>query len=283
VTLQKLGASIQAWVPENRSAGDPLLAIAAAWPELVGKDVAANAWPTQIERGALLVNARSAAWSQQLSFLSEQILTSIRARFPAVALERLRLRIGKLPAPAGPRSKPVPGSAAAPQAKRPETLDLDAAMARFQADVQSYQRAKRAAGWKECERCGALVSPRSQALCVVCVNARGDEAAGAVARLLFEAPWLGYQGVAEQVEGLTRDEFERIRKKLLARWWDRLVRAGRNGQLSADGRDRLIAGSYVLLKSGLAPDRIVAATQRNLLGDVIYELIYGMEPNTRNV
>jgi hypothetical protein len=100
---------------------------------------------------------------------------------------------------------------------------------------------------------------------------------------LFEAPWLGYQGVAAQVEGLARDEYERIRKQLLARWWDTLVRAGRAGRLSRDGRERLIAGSYVVLKSGVSPEKIVPATVRNLLGDAIHELIYGMEPKTRNV
>ncbi|HVS45362.1 MAG TPA: DUF721 domain-containing protein [Verrucomicrobiae bacterium] len=283
MTLRKLGASLEGWAPERRAPGDPLMAIAAAWPEIVGKEVAANSHPTLVERGVLVVTARSGAWSQQLTFLSEQILDGVRARFPAIVLERLRLRVGKLPAGTGPRARPVPGSDAAGTRTRPKARDADEAVARFRADVEAYQRAKRAAGWKECQRCGALIAPRMQAFCVVCANARGDHRAGTVARLLFEAPWLGYEGIAPLIEGLQRDEYERIRKSLLARWWETLARAGRSGRLSRDGRERLIASSYVLLKSGVSPERLVPATVRNLLGDVIHDVIYGMEPNTRNV
>lgn len=284
MTLRKLGTSLEGWAPSSRDPGDPIFAIAAAWPSIVGKDVAANAFPTEIERGALLVTARSSAWSQQLAFLSEQIVAALRARFPDVALEKLRLRVGKMPASRESRGASGRGTAATGGSyTRPAARDLAEAMARFRADVEGYQRAKRDAGWKECRRCGALIAPRTQAWCVVCANGRGDERAATVARLLFEAPWLGYEGVAAQVDELARDEYERVRKQLLTRWWDTLVRAARAGRLSSQGRERLIAGSYVLLKSGVSPDRIVPATVRNLLGDAIYELIYGMEPKTRNV
>ena len=70
---------------------------------------------------------------------------------------------------------------------------------------------------------------------------------------------------------------EGIRHRLLVRWWDRLSRARLAGKLSRDGSERLIASSYVLLKSELAPERIGPATVRNVLGDELHELIYGSE------
>jgi len=279
MTLRRLGTTLGSWAPDRRGPGDPLLAIAANWPEIVGKDVAAHSHPSALENGALIVTTRSGAWSQQLSFLADRILGAVRVRVGAAAPDRVRFRVGKLPARTGPRAQPVPGVAASGVSSRPKTGDAREAIARFRADVEAYQRAKRDAGWKECRRCGALIAPRTQTICVICANARGDDRAGAVARLLFEAPWLGYEGVKARVEGLEPGEYERIRKRLLSRWWETLARAGRNGRIARDGRERLIAGSYVLLKSGVPPDRIAAATVRNLLGDAVYDVIYGMEPN----
>ena len=78
----------------------------------------------------------------------------------------------------------------------------------------------------------------------------------AAARLLFEAPWLGYAGTAALVDGLTRARYESVRARLLTRWWETLARAGASKRLSRDGRERLIASSYVLLKSKSPPEAI---------------------------
>ncbi|MGB8798055.1 MAG: hypothetical protein WCC70_10935, partial [Candidatus Aquilonibacter sp.] len=93
-------------------------------------------------------------------------------------------------------------------------------------------------------------------------------------RLLFEAPWLGFAGTAKLVEDLRQDEYESIRRRLLSRWWDRLRRVRLTGTLSRDGAERLIASSYVLLKSELAPERLTPAIVRNVLGDDLHELLY---------
>jgi hypothetical protein len=84
--------------------------------------------------------------------------------------------------------------------------------------------------------------------------------------LLFEAPWLGFSGTAELVDGLNEKEYERIRSRLLKRWWGMLERARVAGRLSRDGRERLVASSYVLLRSKLPPEEIMPATVRNVLG-----------------
>ncbi|MGB6966166.1 MAG: hypothetical protein WBD90_17085, partial [Xanthobacteraceae bacterium] len=41
-----------------------------------------------------------------------------------------------------------------------------------------------------------------------------------------------------------------------------------------DGRERLVASSYVLLRSKIAPEDIMPATVRNVLGDELHELLY---------
>ena len=103
----------------------------------------------------------------------------------------------------------------------------------------------------------------------------------AVARLLFEAPWLGYAGTASLVDGLLREEYETIRSRVLSRWWRTLDRARAAKRLSRDGRERLIASSYVLLDTRLPPENVFPATVRNVLGDELHDLIYGTEQQTK--
>jgi hypothetical protein len=145
---------------------------------------------------------------------------------------------------------------------------------RFRQSVVEAERAKRARGWKGCADCTALIAPGSGLLCVSCAIAREAQRERLVSRLLYEAPWLGYAGTAALIEDLHRDEYDAIRRRLLQRWWDRLARARYHGKLSRDGAERLIASSYVLLKSELAPERLTPEIVRNMLGDELHQLLF---------
>lgn len=279
--MLKLGQALGAWAPgdgQGREPHDPIVLLGAAWSEIVGDDIAKHSHPAQIERGALIVATRSSAWSQQLSFLTEPILAAVRARLSHVVLDRLRFRVGKLPTRGGPRAAQRVAADAAPRrSPHGESADALEALARLREGVELAERAKRARGWKECVGCTALIAPDAGPLCPACAIARKDQRERLVSRLLFEAPWLGFAGTSRLVEALTYDEYERIRQRLLARWWQALLRARMSGKLSRDGSERLIASSYVLLKSELAPESIGPATVRNVLGDELHDLIYGTE------
>ncbi len=278
--MLKLRQALGAWNPgDGQQASDPLVLLGATWPEIVGAEIAKNSHPSQIERGALVVATRSSAWSQQLSFMSEQILAAVRARLPDVQLEKMRFRIGKLPNRGShSASKRVVGRGTAfDSASRPPTATAGEALARLRSDVEAWERAKRERGWKECAGCNALIAPDSGPMCSACDVARRNERERHVSRLLFEAPWLGFAGTSRLIEGLTHDEYEQIRRRLLSRWWETLVRAKLSKKLARDRSERLVASSYVLLKSELAPERVTPATVRNLLGDELHDLIYGTE------
>lgn len=254
---------------------DPLSHLRAQWATIVGEEIAANSRPSELIRGSLLVVTRSSAWSQQLSFLSERIVEAVREATGAT-LEGIRFRVGRIGtrAHAGAtrsrsgRTQPKPRAVA-------ETLE--AALAMFRADVTHAQRAKAGAGWKECNRCGIGIGPESGQFCTPCANARNAERSATIARLLFEVPFLGYAGIAEHVEGLTRDEYEKVRAKLLAAWWDMLAQLRRSGRKQVSRRERDVASSFVLLKTGLDPERIAPAVVRDLLGDDLYAVFYGNE------
>lgn len=276
--MLKLSEALQRWQPSANASRDPVALLAAGWDDIVGIDVAKNSRPTKLDGDALQITVRSSAWGHQLSLLAETILAAVRARLPQAGIQRLRFRVGRIaeaPAsPAGPRRQARPARRVA---QRPESATLQEAVARLREDVTAARRAKQAAGWKECVGCGALVAPEDKALCTVCSDARARERAGEAARLLFDAPWLGYTGTAALVSGLSIEEYEAIRARLLAAWWETLSRARTAKRLSRDGRERSIASSYVLLRSKLPPEEIVPATVRSVLGDELHDLIYGTE------
>jgi hypothetical protein len=275
--VKRLKTALQAWEPSASVSGDPLLLIRGEWVAIVGDEIAANSRPAEISRESLLVVARSSAWSQQLAFLSERILSAIHKR-TGLQLQRLRFRVGRISeSPAMPGRKRSAKRSTERRETRGAADSLQAAFERFRADVLASERAKAAAGWKECTRCGVRIYPASGPFCAACENIAAQERDARVARLLFEAPWLGYAGVAPLVEDLAPQDYEAIRLRLLRRWKDVLDRVRRTGGAQLTTRDRMIASSYVLLKSELDPERIAPAVVRDLLGDELHEILYGNE------
>lgn len=274
--MKPLARALSSWRPQAHP-DEPLAVLQAEWAQIVGDDVAANTRPAEIVRDALVVVTRSSAWSQQLAFLSERVLRAIQER-AEVRIGSLRFRVGRIRETAAVPGRSKRRSRAAAAGRTLEAAPtLEAAVERFRADVAAAQRARAAAGWKECLRCGARTHTASGLFCVPCANAQTQERDAQVARLLYEAPWLGYAGIVPLVPGLTHMQYERIRLALLRRWKDTLERIRRSARPRVTMRDRSIASSYVLLKSELDPDKIAPAVVRDLLGDELHEIFYGNE------
>jgi len=277
VSFTRLGEACQKWTPGLEAQAEPLLAISGAWAAIVGSQVAQHSRPLAINGNTLVILTRSNAWTHQLSFMSRQVLQALAHYAPAVRVEKVRFRVGRVAAATSPQARSdVKRSAGSPKADlRPAAQTLAEVIARFRDDVKSSQQAKASSGWKPCLRCGVPMENGKARCCIPCTQGETEQRHRAVARLLFEAPWLGFAGIAALVEGLTERDYRVVRLKVLRRWWETLTRAERAGRLSPNGRERLIASSYVILKSGLDPERIVPAVVRNLLGDALHDLIYG--------
>jgi len=276
--LRPLRAAIGGWSPRaGRSPLDPLAAIAAAWPQIVGAELARATRPSSIAGDALVVVTGSSAWSHQLSFLAPEILRALGEIPAAAEIGRLRFRVGRIE-----RSRGRAATAAQPPAGKRSGVDsgaeliaprsLDEALERIRLRFEQTRNAKRTHGWKFCERCGVMIQGGMQ--CAPCAGSIAAEREVAVQRLMYDAPWLGYGGTAALIEALTVQEYERNRHALLERWWTLLLRAKADGRVSADGRERKIASSYVLLQTGWEPQRISPAVVRNILGDDLMTLLY---------
>jgi hypothetical protein len=276
----KLADAIAGWKPAGQSAAqEPIALLEAGWEEIVGTEVAAHSHPARIAGGTLTIATRSSAWSHQLSFLAEHVLRAVTARLPGAGIERLQFRVGRIATRRVPSAAPVCRTRAArPRDERSEPASSQDALDRFRRDVEERRRTRRAQGWKECLGCGALVDPAAAELCPACTAAGAQARASAAARLLFEAPWLGFAGTASLVSGLQLAEYEHIRTALLRHWWGILSRAQAAKRLSRDGRERLVASSYVLLRSKLPPEDIMPATVRSILGDELHQLLYPEPP-----
>lgn len=92
---------------------DPVL-----WEAAVGSRIAHRAQPVRLERGVLSVRVATAAWANELSLLSADILAQLAER--GIAASQLRFTVGEIKEP--PRRRGKPRCAAPADAKLPEAL-----------------------------------------------------------------------------------------------------------------------------------------------------------------
>lgn len=77
-----------------------------AWPEIVGPQVARAAEPVALQGETLVVHTRNSAWSQELSFRKELLLTRLRERLGGDFVRDIRFRVA--PIRGRPESARVP-------------------------------------------------------------------------------------------------------------------------------------------------------------------------------
>ncbi len=277
----RLGAVLDDWRPKPGAGSDPLVAVRAAWGELVGSDVARAAQPVAIERDALIVITSSSAWSHQLAFLEPEIVRGLRALPEVRDLARLRFRVGKVRRPVGIASGPSgPRRATGAADDAPPAKTLDDALARLRRAVDRTRAAHRSQGGAFCALCEAPVD-RGPA-CRPCRDDDERRRRFACERLLFEAPWLAPEEVLGLVDGLSPEEYDTHRRRLLQSWWDEIRRASRLHKLRQPldrVRLRKLASSFVLLETRIDPLRLEmdSAVRKNALGD-LYEFVREIEP-----
>lgn len=76
------------------------------WEQAVGSRIAARARPLRLDGGVLLIQASSATWAQELSMLSDAILSALQQR--GVPVKSLRFRVGEVQPPARPPERAEP-------------------------------------------------------------------------------------------------------------------------------------------------------------------------------
>jgi Dna[CI] antecedent, DciA len=267
--LTKLGTALAGWRPSGGPVGDPLSTIRAAWAEIVGDDVARAAQPVALSGTALVVITASGAWSHQLSFLEREIVRSVVA-LGVSNVERLRFRIGTIRAARGTGGRVLvrAGTGTLPAGKPANTAD---ALSRFRTVVERRRDAHKAAGGAFCSGCGGAIATGER--CRPCIDLEERTQRERCERILYEAPWLDPEAVITQVDGLTAESYDRIRRRLLRAWIDELRLARKRYAVKAPidvVRIRKLASSYVLLETRIDPNRLEldSPVRKNALGDL---------------
>ena len=277
------------WQPagERTLPGSELGALDAAWPDLVGEDVARRTRTAGFRDGTLTVLTPSSAWSHQLTFLAPTILERLRARCPSVAVRRLRFSVATgrsraLLAGTGIGSGARGRAHAAGQSTRPhargiaksrrahghagaDALDAAAAagedpsvwLARLRQEQRRLDERRAQSGWLRCRSCGRWVRAAADpATCAVCAEDARRASDGRIARVLAQAPWLSTSDVVRELPEAHPRAVERVRRTLRTSWQQQMHNARarlRQGVLHA--ADRVIAWSYaMLLTSSPQPD-----------------------------
>ena len=92
-----------------------MAAIVNAWPEVVGAEIARNAWPARVTRdGVLLVHASSAAWVFELTQLAPVVHGRLAATMGDAAPKATRFVPGPIPEPLAEADVPRPATVIEP-------------------------------------------------------------------------------------------------------------------------------------------------------------------------
>lgn len=81
-TIKRLG--IDKGLSENKAV--------ACWKEVVGRDISTKSEATKIIKGVLYVKTESPVWSQQLSFMAEELVAKINNHLGGDVVKKIRFR-----------------------------------------------------------------------------------------------------------------------------------------------------------------------------------------------
>lgn len=287
---RSLRALLSGWRPagERTLPGGEAGALAAAWPEAVGADVARRTRTSTFRDGSLTVITPSSAWSHQLTFLAPTIIERLQARCPGVAVRRLKFvvatgrsrallarehHINAVPRARARASVSRPQEAGTAEAGATEagTLDagvgaredLESMLVRLRAQQRQLDARRARDGWLRCGVCGRW-SPTPR--CEPCAQEARRSADARIASALAGAPWLRRSELAAHVPDADPRSFERVRRALLTAWQQQLFNARarlRRGALVA--ADRVVAWSYAMLLTQRHKDDVSDAMLANAL------------------
>lgn len=110
--MKKIGSDVRRELERFGPVAAGMSELVAAWPRLVGEQIARNAWPSRLGRdGTLHVATSGSTWAFELTQLAPELLERLRKGLGEAAPQALRFGPGKLPdrSPAGeePPARPV--------------------------------------------------------------------------------------------------------------------------------------------------------------------------------
>lgn len=292
---RRLSAILEGWRPASGGGADMDLtpAVAVAWGDAVGPDVARRTRPGKLRDGVLTVYTASSAWSHQLTFLAPTIVAELNRRCLAAPVTRLRFTVaaGQIKAMLDGLTRKTPPARADVRSVDREEIEVDTAaddvesiVARLRRRQKALDRRRERAGLVRCDACGtwSTAPRRKDAPCETCAESARRATDVRIERVLTNAPWLRAHDVGSHVAGTSDAAYDRVKRSLLSRWEEQLFAAQRRlRRKDLLPADRVLAWSYLMLRSGMQQHVIGRAVVADVLGDAWADALVGA-PAARN-
>lgn len=278
---RRLRTILERWQPSGAGADpDATSAVASAWADVVGPDVARRTRPGKLHDGALTVYTAGSTWSHQLTFLAPKIVAALNERCPKSAVSRLRFVVASgrtkalldgiaKTATALERARDARGDGP-PVVLDARTDDAEDIVARLRRRQQALDRRREREGWTRCAQCANWREPSlgAQRPCRTCADEARRAGDNRIERVLINAPWLRRTDISSHVPDAQEDAYERVRRRLLSRWEEQMFAAQRRlRRRELHASDRVVAWSYLMLRSGMQQHVIGRAVVSDALGD----------------
>ncbi|EIW17594.1 MULTISPECIES: DUF721 domain-containing protein [Pelosinus] len=227
------------------------------WSEIVGDDIAANAYARSVQQGTLMVSVNSSVWSHHLSMMKESIIDKINQFIGYKLIFDIRFQAGYF---SNSQNEEDTAINAIPNIKyQLSKVKLD------EYDVQTMQetsnhisdkylkqkilrimrkdfalkKIKKQHNWHQCASCTVLCPPE-ETYCTACTLNKKQKLLYTIINTLKEIPWIRYAELYEHIT-CTEEEFQQAKYTLTA-FISRDIQEGDN--------DKFKIMSFIMLTTG---------------------------------
>lgn len=227
------------------------------WSEIVGDDIAANAYARSIQQGTLMVSVNSSVWSHHLSMMKESIIDKINQFIGYKLIFDIRFQAGYF---SNSQNEEDTAINTIPNIKyQLSKVKLD------EYDVQTMQetsnhisdkylkqkilrimrkdfalkKIKKQHNWHQCASCTVLCPPE-EIYCTACTLNKKQKLLYTIINTLKEIPWIRYAELYEHIT-CTEEEFQQAKYTLTA-FISRDIQEGDN--------DKFKIMSFIMLTTG---------------------------------
>jgi hypothetical protein len=227
------------------------------WSEIVGDDIAANAYARSVQQGTLMVSVNSSVWSHHLSMMKESIIDKINQFIGYKLIFDIRFQAGYF---SNSQNEEDTAINTIPNIKyQLSKVKLD------EYDVQTMQetsnhisdkylkqkilrimrkdfalkKIKKQHNWHQCASCTVLCPPE-ETYCIACTLNKKQKLLYTIINTLKEIPWIRYAELHEHIT-CTEEEFQQAKYTLTA-FISRDIQEGDN--------DKFKVMSFIMLTTG---------------------------------
>jgi hypothetical protein len=227
------------------------------WSEIVGDDIAANAYPRFVQQGTLMVGVNNSVWSHHLSMMKESIIDKINGFIGQKLVFDIRFQAGNL---SNSQNEEDTATDTVPNIKyQLSKVKLDICDVQVMQETSSHisdkylkqkilrimrkdfalKKIKKQHNWHQCASCTVLCPP-NETLCTACLLNKKHKLLYTIINTLKEIPWIRYAELNDHIT-CTETEFQQAKYTLTA---------SISRDLQEGDNDKLKIMSFIMLTTG---------------------------------